>query len=411
MSGAVDIRWLAPLLLVGATAVVFYIIIGYPVLLAFFTRRAAPPVRKDMEHRPTVSVIMAVHNGEVFVRQKLESILALHYPARLLEVLVVSDGSTDATEAIVESFADRGVHLLRTPRGGKPAALNLAMGKASGEILFFTDVRQILEPDALSHLVANFADPSVGAVTGKLQFLNPARTGEEADMEVYWRYELWARRQHTRIDSTQVVTGCIFALRRSLSEPIPPDTLTDDALIPLKVFLGGHRVIVEPKALAYDYPGIQGGEFRRKLRTLAGLWQTCVRLPELFTRKNRMRFHFLSHKVSRLVLPWAILVAWMATVALPASSFRSFLLMDELAFIGLAAIDPLVTKDFPLRRITSPARSFLVMNAAALLSVLVFVFPARILWRPTRVAVPPKSIPAAVAQPAGSHGNAGTQER
>jgi cellulose synthase/poly-beta-1,6-N-acetylglucosamine synthase-like glycosyltransferase len=376
------------ILLAIATAIVFYILVGYPLILAFLSRRTAPAVKKDPQYRPTVSVILAVHNGEQFIRQKLESILALDYPLELMEILVVSDGSTDSTERIVESFSDRRVLLLRAPRGGKPAALNLALRHATGDILFLTDVRQLLQRDALSLLIANLADSTVGAVTGEPRFLNPDNSGEEADMELYWRYELWVRRRHSQIDSAYNTTGWVYALRRNLAEPIPPDTLTDDAVIPLKVFLRGYRVVVEPRALAFDYPRIEGGEFRRKLRTLAGLWQTYARLPELLSGRNRMRFHFLSHKFSRLVLPWAILLAWAATIALPDSGFRSFLLTDELTLLAIAALDPVLPKRSPLRRISSPARTFLTMSAAAVLSMLVFVVPPNSLWRPTRVKTP-----------------------
>jgi hypothetical protein len=144
-------------------------------------------------------------------------------------------------------------------------------------------------------------------------------------------------------------------------------------------------VVVERQAVAFDYPHIEGGEFRRKIRTLAGLWQVHIRLPELFGSANRMRVHFLSHKSARLALPWAILLIWVATAALPSSPFRSFLLIDEMLLVVLALIDFLVPKRFPLKRISSPARSFLVMNAASLLSLSVFILPAGILWRPTRV--------------------------
>jgi cellulose synthase/poly-beta-1,6-N-acetylglucosamine synthase-like glycosyltransferase len=375
----------AAVLLAVASAVIFYVIIGYPILLSLLSRRPPRPVRKDMNFRVPVSVLLAVHNGEKFLRAKLDCLLSLNYPADLLEILVISDGSTDSTDAIAASFANRGVRLLQVPKGGKPAALNAGLERASGEILFFADVRQKLNPDSLSHLVANFADPSVGAVTGELQYLNPERTGEQADIEVYWRYELWARRRHSEIFSACNTTGCIYALRRSLAEPMAPDTLTDDLVLPLKALLRRYRIVVEPEALAFDYPRIEGGEFRRKLRTLAGLWQAHLRLPRLLTRANCMRFHFLSHKSSRLALPWAILLAWAATVALPASPFRSFLLTDEATLLLLAALDPFMPERGPLKRISSPARSFLVMNAAALLSVLVFMVPAGRLWRPTQV--------------------------
>lgn len=374
------------ILLVAGSAIVFYILLGYPALLAFSFHRAAPPVRKDMSFRPTVSILLAVHNGQHFIGKKLECLLALQYPRELLEILVVSDGSTDDTERIVESFADRGVRLVRVPRGGKPVALNAGLTHVSGEIIFFTDVRQDLPADSLSHLVANFADPSVGAVTGEPRFLNPDRAGEEADMELYWRYELWVRRRHASIGSACNTTGWIYALRRNLAEPIPPDTLTDDAVIPLKALCHGYRVVVDPEALAFDNPKIKGGEFRRKLRTLAGLWQVHVRMPEVFTKANPMRLHFLSHKSARLVLPWAILLVWTAVLLLPPSPFQRFLAPDPLVLIALAAVDPLVPKGVLLKRISSPARTFLVMNVAALLSPAAFFVPAGVLWRPTEVS-------------------------
>jgi cellulose synthase/poly-beta-1,6-N-acetylglucosamine synthase-like glycosyltransferase len=375
----------AAILLALGTAVALYIMVGYPLALALFAGRPAPEVAKDANFRATVSILLAVHNGAAFVRRKLECLLALEYPREMVQILVVSDGSTDSTEEIVESFADRGVRLLRAPRGGKAAALNLALEQATGEILFFTDVRQPIEPGSLAHLVANFADPSVGAATGELRILDPDRTGEQADMELYWRYELWARRRHSRIDSIFSVTGCIYALRRSLAVPLLPDTLTDDASFSLHAFFRGYRVVFDPQAVATDYPTAEGGEFRRKLRTLTGLWQVHLRHPELFTRANRMRFHFLSYKFARLVLPWAVLLIWGATLALPESGFRTFLLVDELALAALALVDCVVPKRFPLKRISSPARTFLTMNAAALLAV-VFLFAAPgTEWKPTRV--------------------------
>ncbi len=377
---------LAVTLLVFSSALVFYLLIGYPILLAN-SRRSGPPIGKDLAFRPTVSVLIAVYNGEEFIAKKLESLLALDYPAALREILVLSDGSTDATDAITQTFTDRGVRLLRVPHAGKASALNAGLAQATGDILFFTDVRQELDVQALSHLAANFADPSVGAVTGELRLLNPAKVGEQADMELYWRLELWARDRHSRIDSIFSTTGCIYALRRKLAQPLPADTIADDGTLSLRTFFQGYRVVFDPAAVAYDYPAAPGGEFRRRLRTLAGLWQLFVRIPQLFTSTNRMRFHFLSYKFGRLVLPWAILLILASTLALPASSWRSFLLFDECLLVALAGFDRFVPRKFPLKKISSPARTFLAMNAAALLAVMVFFVPPETLWRPTRMQV------------------------
>lgn len=376
--------WAVVCLTVGA-ALALYIVAGYPILLAAGKFHSLPPVRKDMGLQPPVSALMAVYNGERFVAAKLESLLAQRYPAGRLEILVVSDGSTDGTDRIVESFAGRGVRLIRVPHGGKAAALNAGLPYCSGDVIFLTDVRQTLDPDAVSHLAANFADPTVGVATGELRFLGRETIGEQADMEMYWRYELWVRRRHCEIDSMFAATGCVYAVRRSLVDPIPADTLTDDAVIPLRTFFKGYRVLFDPEALAFDYPVVQGAEFRRRLRTLAGLWQVSIRMPELFGGANRMRVHFLSHKVLRLALPWALLLMLAGTLGLRASPLRHVLLAAEALFVFTALADVLAPRNSHLKRATSPARTFLLMNAAAFLSIVVFFVPPETLWRTTRV--------------------------
>jgi poly-beta-1,6-N-acetyl-D-glucosamine synthase len=376
---------LALAILVIGLVVGAYILIGYPLVLLLAKTRIAPALRKDPAFQVPVTVILAVHNGEKFLRRKLDSLLALDYPRRLVSILVISDGSTDRTEAIAAEYEDRGVRLLRQPRAGKASALNRGLKEASGEILFFTDVRQPLDRAALTHLVANFADPTVGAVTGEMRLLQP-NAGEQADMDLYWKYELWVRRRHSSIDSLFTTTGCIYAMRRELAAPIPADTLSDDAMLPLGAFFRGYRVVFDPEALAFDEPAVAGSEFRRRWRNLAGLWQVHVRMPELFTRRNRMRLHFLSHKFSRLVLPWAILSAVVGALALPHSLLRTALLASLFAVVTLAAADLLIGKRWALKRISSPVRTFLVMNAASLAGLAVFFVPAQKLWKTTPVA-------------------------
>lgn len=369
--------------LILSVAVAAYILIGYPLLLAM-PRGPGRPVAKNLSYSSTVSAIIAVHNGADFVSAKLESILALDYPRELLQIIVVSDGSTDDTESIVRGFADRGVQLLAVPRGGKASALNAAQAIATGDILFFTDVRQMLDPDALRHLVANFADPAIGAVTGEMRLLK-GRTGEQADMDLYWRYEVWARKVHSDIDSIFTVTGCIYAMRRSLAVRIPPDTLSDDAMLNLNAFFQGYRVVFDPAAIAIDYPAKSGTEFRRRCRTLAGLWQVFARKPELFTSRDRMRLHFLSHKFGRLMLPWALIVVVAATFALPPTPFRQSMIWGDFVLLGLALVDLIVPHGFPLKRLTSPARMFLLMNAASIGALAVFFTKPDKFWAVTKV--------------------------
>lgn len=376
---------MAPYLVFAAAAfAAFYIVAGYPILLALFKARRAPAVKKDLSYRPTVSVVMAVHNGESQLRQKFETLLAQDYPRDLVQIVVVSDGSTDATESIAEEHASHGVILVRAHKGGKAAALNRGFEKATGEIVFFTDVRQPLDPGAIRHLAANFADPSIGAVTGEMKLVR-GDSGEQADMDLYWRYEVWARARHSEIYSMFVTTGCVYAMRRSLAGPIPPDTLTDDLVLPLRAYFAGYRVVFDPAAIAYDRPAIAGTELRRRFRTLAGLWQTVVRHPRIFA-PHPMRWHFLSHKVARLALPWALIAMPAAALAMPDSWFRTAILAASAAFAGLALMNSLVPARWPLKRLSSPARTFLAMNLASLVSVGVFFLPAGAIWKPTKVA-------------------------
>ena len=373
-----------------SAGVVVYILILYPVSLARYRGIRKPAVRKDMSFQTTVTVVMAVYNGAKFIRQKLDSILGLEYPHELMQILIVSDGSIDQTDAIVREYANRGVSLIVRPHAGKSACLNAAFEQATGEIVFFTDVRQILDPEALKHLAANFADPTVGAVTGEMQ-LTAGEEGEQQDMGLYWRYELWARRKQSEIDSLFNTTGCVYALRRRFAEPINPDTLSDDAVLPLRAFFAGQRIIFDPEAIAWDCPALPGTEFRRRWRNLAGLWQVHVRTPQLFTSANRMRIHFLSHKFGRLILPWAMLLVIVFTALLPWTGSRNFLLYVEGALLSLALVDGLLPRWFPLKGFSSPARMFLLMNAASLAATAVFFVPAQILWKPTRVAAAPSN--------------------
>ncbi len=369
-----------------------YIIAGYPLLLWKLQGRKAPPVAKDQDFRPTVSVVMAVFNGEKLVEAKLDTLFAQEYPADHLEIIIVSDGSTDRTVPLIRQYAAAHTNslyprivLIEAPKGGKAACLNLGIARAQGEVLFFTDVRQPMDPAALRHLAANFADPTIGAVTGEMH-LRRGDGGEQADMDLYWRYEIWARSRQSEIDSLFNTTGCIYAMRRSLAAPIPPDTLTDDAVLPLRAFFSGYRVIFDPAAIAWDFPAVAGTEFRRRFRTLAGLWQVYARLPRLFTSGNRMRWHFLSHKFGRLALPWMLLLVLTGSLLAPSGILRTALLTTQAGLVVLAVVNSIIPEASALKRLSSPARTFLVMNLAALAAVSVFFLPASIIWKPTQTS-------------------------
>jgi len=360
----------------ASAAFIVYVLGGYPLLLAAAARRRGRAVASRFEPR-TVSVLLPVRDGAPWIRAKLESILRLDYPRHLVEIFVISDGSEDGTDAIVREFAGAGVELVGVPRAGKAAALNAGMARARGDILFFTDVRQRLAADALRVLVACFADPRVGAASGEL-IIGAGTNAEHAQTGLYWRYEKWIRRRLSLLDSVPGATGCIYAMRRDLAVPLPPDILLDDVYLPLGAFFRGYRVVLAP-AYAYDTPAALGHEFRRKVRTLAGVWQVMAHYPALLGPGNRMWIHFVSHKLGRLVLPWALAAAAVAACGLP-PGWRVAALSAQAAFYGLAALDLVVPDGAAVKRLSSPARAFVVLMAAALCAVSIAFLPARVFW-------------------------------
>ena len=366
-----------------AVALAVYIILGYPLLLGILSRLRAKPVVKTRQ-RKTVSIVIAVHNGERFIAEKLASILALDYPRNLMEILVISDGSTDRTDAIVGQFAPRGVQLLRMPRGGKCAALNAAIPQARNEILVLTDVRQTLAPESLQILIDCFADPSVGAVSGELVIRQSVRC-DEADAGLYWRYESWIRNHLSCVDSIFGATGPFYALRRELAVPIPLDILLDDMYLPLAAFFRGYRLVVESRARAFDYPTSRQTEFKRKIRALAGNYQILLAYPALLGPRNRLWFHYVSYKLSRLFLPWIFVLLFVSSCFLP-GPWRWLALGSQAVFYGLGWGDPWIPVRFRLKRLSSFARTFMALQVAAVWGLSVFFVPPRSLWKETKIA-------------------------
>jgi cellulose synthase/poly-beta-1,6-N-acetylglucosamine synthase-like glycosyltransferase len=372
------------LLFLLSTAFVLYVLIGYPALLGLLARRPGPPVAKAPQ-LCTVSVILPVFNGEAWIGSKLETLRQLDYPQHLVEIIVISDGSEDSTDQIVGSVSADNVHLLRVPRGGKANALNAGIARATGEILFFTDVRQALAPDSLTHLVACLSDPAIGVVSGEL-IIRKGESLEEASVGAYWKYEKWIRNRLSRIDSVLGATGCIYAMRRDLARvPLPKETLLDDMYLPLGAFFSGHRVIFESAAKAFDYPTSLDSEFRRKVRTLAGVYQTIGDYPALLSPiHNRMWIHFMSHKFGRLLLPWALIAIAVSTFYLP-HPLKELALGGQVIFYLTASADRLIPERSPLKRLTSPIRTFVALMAASLFAVSIFFRPGTSLWSRTSV--------------------------
>ncbi len=353
---------LAALFWVSAGWVV-YTYAGYPIAVSVLSKlRPRPSLRASIE--PSVSVILAVRNEAARVAKKLENLLRLDYPRSKLEIIVVCDGSTDATVSIAKSFEDEGVkvEVLAQP-SGKPVALNRGVALATGDLLLFCDARQRIDRGALRALVAHFADGAVGAVSGELMLDSEKGPG------FYWKYEKWIRSAEAQVDSVPGATGALYAMRRALFEEVPTDCLLDDVYTPMRVVLAGKRVLFEPNAKAYDGEVDLTGEFQRKARTLAGNFQLLRHLPEvLHPGKNRILWQFGSHKLARLACPYALLslLATSAALALqppPLGPIYASCLGGQLLLYGLAAHGAL--RGERAGRVARVACTFVALNAAA----------------------------------------------
>ncbi len=357
-------------------AFVVYILLGYPVLLALTARRRQAAVETREDRLESVTVLLPVKNGEQWIRRKLESLRAVDYPRELLQIIVISDGSIDRTEKIAREFPE--VELIRVPSGGKALAINAGLQGARNDLLFFTDVRQEMDPACLKHLVRRFADPAVGVASGELM-IRQGDKAEEESVGLYWRYEKWIRRRHSGIDSVLGATGAIYMMRRALASPLPPGTLLDDVHLPFQAFFRGYRLLFVEEARAYDVPTDLSAEFRRKVRTLAGVYQLIAAFPALLGPRNRMWIHFLSHKFGRMLLPFALLAMfasswflWMPWSAMAAGG--------QILFYALAALDPYVPDRNPLKRLSSVIRTFVVLMIATLLAASILFRPSASFW-------------------------------
>ena len=332
-----------------SAAIIGYVYGGYPLLVAALARVAGRAPRKAAFADgawPSISIVIAARNEAARLPERVTNLLEADYPGRR-QIIVVSDGSTDGTAEALRPL--RGyLTLIEVARGGKAPALNAGVAAAKGDVIVFADARQRFAPDALRELVANFADPAVGGATGEL--LLDCETGDAAStvgdgVGLYWKYEKWQRRNESLLRSTLGATGAIYALRRSLWRDLPADTLLDDVLAPMRAVLAGYRVVFDEAAVAFDCVSPDASaEARRKTRTLAGNYQILAQEPRLLVPfVNPVWLQYVSHKVGRLVVPWALLLFLIASAALAGEAWiYSAALAAQVGFYGLAGLGALI---------------------------------------------------------------------
>ena len=370
-----------------SVAAVVYLYLGYPAtLLLVRARRGAPP-RHD-GRLPSVTILIAAYNEARDIGATLTNKLDLDYPRERLQIVVVSDGSTDGTDEIVSGYASRGVSLIRQePRQGKTAALNLGRTVATGELVVFSDANSRYDRQALRHLVDAFEDPEVGYATGLLMYLNPGESPSGASCGLYMRYENWVRRLETRVGSIVGVNGGIDAVRRRLFEPMRPDHLPDFVL-PLRVVEQGFRVVFCPAAVSYEeaLPDARD-EFGMRVRvSLRSLRTLCEMRHLLSPAGGFYAFQLWAHKGLRYLVFVPLIAALVANLMLAGRGHYLLLLALQVAFYGAAAVG-LAAQGRPWAKALGIPAFFVIANAAAAVAVARFLRGDRqTLWQPRKGA-------------------------
>jgi cellulose synthase/poly-beta-1,6-N-acetylglucosamine synthase-like glycosyltransferase len=355
-----------------ATFLLAYTYVGYPVLVWMRSRLAPRPAWPPGDRLPSITLLTVAQDEGDQIERRIDNLLALDYPRYLVDIMVASDGSDDDTVrracARARTHGRGRVTVVAFPeRRGKAATLCDAVHGARGEILVLCDTRQHIATDALRALVAPFADPAVGAVSGTLALLSGGGAVGRG-IGAYWRYETFLRSCESRIDSMLGATGALYAMRRELFERVPPDTLDDDLVLPCRALRRGYRTVFEPQARAIDEaPVDRRSEFGRKVRTLAGCFQLFTRERWLLDpRRNRIWWQTVSHKGLRLLGPFFLLAMLVASVLLWAEPFYRFAVAGQLGLYAAAVVGGAAAGRSRLLKPLALAHTFCLLQVAVL---------------------------------------------
>lgn len=366
----------------------FYTYVGYPFYVFMRARYSRNIVAKDTDFKPLVSVIMSAYNEGSYIEKKIRNLLESDYPKEDLEILVGSDGSTDATDLILSRMANKIVKVfIYKERRGKPSVINDLVPKAKGEILVFCDVRQMFEKNAISHLVTNFADDNVGCVSGELVFENFEQDTEVArGVGIYWNYEKFIRKCESAIHSMVGATGAIYAIRKGLYSPVPSDIVLDDVYIPLNIARMGYRSILDQEAKAYDRPALAASEeYKRKVRTLAGNYQIFFMFKDLLVPfLNPVSLALVSHKLFRVIAPFFMISLFVSNLFMAIDGSYIIPLTAQVTFYALAALGAITCRQRNKKfivKIASAAYMFCLLNFTALVGLYRFLAgKQKIVW-------------------------------
>lgn len=370
-----------------AAALVVYHYLLYPAAVILAARLRAPEPEEtlpDVATLPALTLLIAAYNEERVIESKLRNSLTLDYPRDRLEVIVVSDGSSDDTPAIVRRFADRGVVSLHEPaRRGKTAALNRGVAAARGELVVFSDANNLFDPDALMRLVARFRDPRVGGACGLKSILDAGERESSQGDSLYWRYESAVKLAESRLGSITGADGEIFAVRKHLYRPLDERLINDDAAITFDIVRQGHRVIYEPRAVSREPASLRlEDDFFVKVRMVSGGFQTVAFYRrDLLPPRSWFALAFLSHKLLRWLMPVFLVMVFVTSAVLALRPFFLVFLVLQSVFYLLAVLGWLLRRRRPATLLYFPCY-FTVMNLAALTGLYRYLLHSQTtLWR------------------------------
>jgi len=365
-----------------------YIYFGYPLIVRVLARMVGKPAKCVAGVRPTVSVIITAYNEEKSVRAKIDNVLALQYPQHLIDIVVVSDASSDATDDIVKACGLQRVQLLRIEgRRGKTACQNAAAGAAKGEIVVFTDATTRIEPTALSAMVENFADPQVGCVAGLLVYQKKGENLTAVGGISYWGYEVALRSAESRLGTLIGVSGCLYGVRRSAYRPIAP-SLISDFVIAMRMREQGLRTVLETRAVCFEET-LDRSKHELSMRVRVAVRSISALVGERsflnIATDPLFAWQLWSHKLLRYASPYWLALMLATSVLLVDRPFYRIVLIIQVAIVAAGITGFMLQLSAGKTGVLSKPYYFLLTNLASVIAALRYLRGERIVtWEPMR---------------------------
>ncbi len=369
---------------------ILYVYFGYPLIILIIAVINKKNVQKNENFEPKVSLFIAAYNEEDIIEQKLKNSLQLDYPTDKLEIVVISDASTDRTNEIVSRYRPKGINLIElSERKGKTAGQNLAVKHATGEIIIFSDANALYREEAVRKIVRNFADQSVGCVCGELVYYSKDKTLIGDAENVYWDYEKFIKRQENRAASILGANGSIYAVREKIFIPLPNDIISD-FIEPFKIIEQGYRVIYEPEALSFEQSTTNfHEEYHRKKRIINRSFHALLYYKTFLNplKYPMLSFQLISHKLMRWLVPIYLLIIFIVNLFLLDSLFFQIAFGLQLIFYAIAIMGYILEKKSWHNILFYTPFYYCLVNVASLQAIIeYFIKKERIvIWQPVRI--------------------------